>query len=407
MKRHARVLILVLAALGFLASVAALYVHYRMLNDPSYQSFCDVSDTVSCEAVLASRYSSLFGIPVAAGGAIWGALVLLLAGLGMRERSESRSGEVASYIFLLSTLGLAVVLYLGYASFFVIQKACPLCLTMYVSVIGTFIVSGVVASESMGSLPGRLGRDMRAVLGSPLAATLAVLWVVGSASLVAFFPRHDAAAAAETGAALAPAPTPTETLTDAQRTQFEQWAASQPRATLPVQADGAKVVVVKFNDFQCPACRQAYFEYRGIEEKWKKEAGDKVKFITMDFPLEAECNVGSVHPSACEAAAAVRMARAKGKGPEMEYWCFTHQDGMTPATIKEGLAQVAQVTDFDAQYQKELEAIRADAKVGQELGVNGTPTFFVNGIKVPSLRAVYFDALIAAELQRSEAPKTD
>src|SRR5919109_5347998 len=84
MKKHARTLIIILGALGLAASVAALYVHYWLLADPSYTSFCDVSETISCEAVLTSRYGSLFGIPVAVGGAIWSALVLLLGVFGMR-----------------------------------------------------------------------------------------------------------------------------------------------------------------------------------------------------------------------------------------------------------------------------------------------------------------------------------
>ena len=52
MKTHARTLIIALAALGLGASIASLYVHYRMLTDPTYTSFCDVSETVSCEARL-------------------------------------------------------------------------------------------------------------------------------------------------------------------------------------------------------------------------------------------------------------------------------------------------------------------------------------------------------------------
>ena len=181
MKKHARTLIIILAALAFAASASSLYVHYRLLADPSYTSFCDVSETVSCEAVMTSRFGYVAGVPVAAGGAIWSALVLILAAVGMRpslvEAPEVRSGHgrrgavaqgaasktaghppasdtagrVAGYIFILSTVGLAAVLYLGYASFFVLRQMCPLCLTMYVAVIGLFIVSGGAASDLLGA----------------------------------------------------------------------------------------------------------------------------------------------------------------------------------------------------------------------------------------------------------------
>src|SRR5688572_1872854 len=230
MKTHARTLIVVLASLALAASVASLYVHYQMLADPSYTSFCDVSETVSCEAVLTSRYGSVFGVPVAAGGAIWAALVLLLGVVGMAPhragakgtplrppRSEA-AGRVAGYIFVLSTIGLAGVLYLGYASFFILRQMCPLCVTMYVAVIGLFVVSGAAAS-GLTALPAQLGRDVRAALASPLAATLAVAWVLASVSLVAFFPREGAPA----DVASEPVAAPTETLGADEIAQFTAW----------------------------------------------------------------------------------------------------------------------------------------------------------------------------------------
>ena len=73
--------------------------------------------------------------------------------------------------------------------------------------------------------------------------------------------------------------------------------------------------------------------------------------------------------------------------------------------MPQSLQEVAQITDFDAQYPKVLEQVRADAQLGQRLGVNGTPTFFINGIKVnSSLRPSYFDAAIAYELKTASAP---
>src|SRR5262245_51862605 len=107
MKKHSRAIIVVLAAIGLGASLASLYVHYKLLTDPSYTSFCNVSETVSCEAVYQSVYATVGGVPVAAGGAIWAGLVLVLA-LGMRgtPQAAARDAEVASYVFVLSTIGL-------------------------------------------------------------------------------------------------------------------------------------------------------------------------------------------------------------------------------------------------------------------------------------------------------------
>ena len=404
MKTYARPLIVVFAALALVASVASLYVHYRLMADPSYTSFCDVSETVSCEAVLTSQYGSVFGVPVAAGGATWSALVLLLGVLGMRSPRSEAAGRVAGYIFILSTIGLAGVLYLGYASFFILRQMCPLCLTMYVAVIGLFAVSGAAAS-GLSALPGRLGRDVRAAMASPLGATLTAVWVVASVSLVAFFPREDASAAA----ALAPVALPTETLGADEVAQFGAWMDMQPRVDLgvdiAVSADGARVVVVKFNDYQCPACRQAYYAYKGIQQKYASAYPGQVAFVNVDYPLESECNAGGMHAAACESAVAVRLARAKNQGPAMEEWLFSNQASLTRDTVKEALADIAQVTDFDAKYAETLGAVRTDAQLGQKVQLNGTPTFFINGIRIEStLRPVYFDAAIAHELAKASGP---
>jgi uncharacterized membrane protein len=405
MKQHVRALIVALAALALGASVAALYVHYQMLADPNYVSFCDISETVSCEAVMTSRFGSMFGIPVAAGGAIWAALVLLLGVFGMKpagkQTTNDRPGTVAGYIFVLSTIGLAAVLYLGYASFFILRQACPLCITMYVAVIGLFIVSGGAAT-ALATLPGRLARDVTAVMMSPLAATLAGVWLVASVSLVAFFPHEQTASAAPAAAAVAP---PTEVLGADEVAQFEAWMDAQPRVPLDVPAGGAKVVVVKFNDYQCPACRQAYVLYKSIQEKFEKQYPGQVAFINVDYPLEAECNNGGVHASACEAAVAVRLAAEKNRMREMEAWLFDNQETLTRDRVKEGLAQIAQVTNFDARYAAMLEQVRADAQKGQKLKITGTPTFFIDGIRIGStLRPAYFEAAIAYELKKASGP---
>jgi protein-disulfide isomerase len=75
---------------------------------------------------------------------------------------------------------------------------------------------------------------------------------------------------------------------------------------------------------------------------------------------------------------------------------------MSPDLVREGVRQVAGITDFDAQYPKVLEQVRADVADGRRLGVNRTPTFFINGVKVEGgLRPQFMDAAIAYELRRA------
>jgi protein-disulfide isomerase len=217
------------------------------------------------------------------------------------------------------------------------------------------------------------------------------------------FPGSPVAAAAPTTSAEAQA-APAATPGGAQLAEFEKWLASQPRETVLVpNTEGAAVVVVKFNDYQCPPCRQTYMEYKPIFAKWAKQAPGKVKFVTKDFALERECNAAvssDVHPSACEAAVAVRLAREKGKAEAMEEWIFANQPTLTPTGVRQAAKDVAGVEDMDARYAATLTLVKGDTAQGGLLKVNSTPTFFMNGMRLPGLRPEFFDAAIAWELKR-------
>ena len=132
-----RTLALVFAVAGLVVSLLAAYTHYRMLAD-AYVSFCDVSATVSCTQVYSSRFGTFAGIPVAVFGAIWFALATLLAIAGFVARPHVRE-NVPGYLFAGSTIALAAVLYLGYASFVLLGLVCVLCVITYAAVIGLFL----------------------------------------------------------------------------------------------------------------------------------------------------------------------------------------------------------------------------------------------------------------------------
>lgn len=406
MTSRLRLALVAFAVLGLGASLYGVYVHYRLLTDPTYTSLCDISATVSCQQVFQSEYGSVLGVPVAVGGAIWSALVLALAGWGMRQPRSETAARVAGYVFVLATVGLAAVFYFAYASFFVLKYACPVCMTMYASVIGIFLVSARSAAP-LGSLPSRLGHDLSAIGRSPAAATLAAVWVVGSIALILWFPREQVVAAA--GATpesqfLQPAGLPTETLTPEQLSEWETWLAAQPRVEEARPTGDAKVVVMKFNDYQCPACRQSWVLYQAILDKYEEMYPGVFRYETRDFPLESECGAGGIHGGACEAAAAVRLAREKNRHKELEAALYTRQTAsMSRNDVKATLEEVAEIDGgtFDSQYPKLLEAIRADAQLGQKLGVTGTPTFFLNGIRLPSVRPAAFDAAIAWALRQA------
>ena len=396
-KTSARVA-LVCALIGLAVSAAAAYTHYHMLYDPTYHSFCDVNATVSCTQVYQSRFSTFLGIPVALFGAVWFVAAALLSVAGLTAGQSVRE-NIPGYLFAMSTIALAVVLYLGYASLFLIKAVCLLCITTYAAVIVLFIVSGAATTFPMTTLPRRVSADARLFFRSPIALTIAALFLVGAATTFAFFPR-EGAGGPEAAAAAAPA------LTQDQRSEFERWYLSQPRIPLIVPAEGAKVLIVKFNDFQCPACGQSYLLYKPVLAKYEAEHPGAVKMVLKDYPLNRDCNDGisqTLHPAACDAAVAVRLAEAHNKGAELEEWLYTHQQGMTPPAVRQAARDIGGVTDFDAKYASTLSLVKGDIALGKQLNIKATPTFFINGVKVESAIAPqYFEQAIAYELQHAK-----
>jgi protein-disulfide isomerase/uncharacterized membrane protein len=394
MTSRTRNLLLGFAALGLVASSASAYVHHRLLTDPSYISACDISTTVSCSQAYLSRYGSFWGVPVALGGVLYFAFVFLMTAMGGRPASKARE-NVPGYLFGLSTIALAFVLYLAWASFFQLKAVCVLCVTTYIAVIAIFIISGSATKFPMSTLPRRAARDAGTLAKSPVALLIAVLFVAGAAVLVSMFPREQTVVEAAT---VAPPQFPP--LTDQQKADFERWWDVQPKVDVPVERGNAKVLVVKFNDFQCPACRVTYNEYRGVLEKY--EGTGEVKYVMKNFPLDPECNPAAAgHFASCEASAAYVMAKAKGTNGKLESWMFANQSTLTPELVKQGAAQIAGISDFDAQYPTALNTVREDIKLGEKLEVKSTPTFFINGRRVGGLTGQAFQAAIELELSRN------
>jgi uncharacterized membrane protein len=391
------VLLVAACLLGLASSAAAAFVHYRLLIDPLYRSVCDISATWSCTQVYESQYGVFWGVPVAVGGVIFFAAATLLAWRAAGRDAVAR--RMAGYLFALSVPALSVVLYLGYASFFVLKTYCIFCLVTYVAVIAVFLLTGAAADGTMSQLPRRLAADLRILVTTPAALAVMIAFVAGAVGLVAYFPKQvdPVAAASAVDAA------PVRTISGEEQSNFDQWYASLPRTPLAIPSDGAKVLIVKFNDYQCPPCRATYEQYKPVIAKYMAQQPGKVKYVTLDYPLEGECNAntpGSMHPAACEAAVAVRLAKAKGRGQAMEEWIFANQPNLTPDLVKQGARSVGQVTDFDAQYPKVLELVKADIALGHTLKVTGTPTFFINGARVPIIKPEFFDAAIAYELKK-------
>jgi protein-disulfide isomerase len=136
----------------------------------------------------------------------------------------------------------------------------------------------------------------------------------------------------------------------------------------------APLVLVEYGDYECPYCGDAYPVVKAVQ----KRLGERLCFAFRNFPL------ANSHPHAEHAAEAAEAAGAQGRFWEMHDILYENQEALDD----ESLAEYAATLDLDGRrlvgdvlagaYR---ERVRDDFKSGVRGGVNGTPTFFINGVR--------------------------
>ncbi|HEX3473197.1 MAG TPA: DsbA family protein, partial [Silvibacterium sp.] len=136
----------------------------------------------------------------------------------------------------------------------------------------------------------------------------------------------------------------------------------------------APCTLVEYGDYQCPYCGRAY----PIVKRVQKHFGKRLLFVFRNFPLTQS------HPYAEMAAETAEFAASLGKFWEMHDLLFENQNRLGPQLVLElaqklGLYPTA--LDEALESHEFVDRVRADFSGGVRSGVNGTPTFFINGLR--------------------------
>ena len=159
---------------------------------------------------------------------------------------------------------------------------------------------------------------------------------------------------------------------------------------------GARVTLVEYGDFECPYCATAYPIITHVRDAF----GPNLRFVFRHFPLRAS------HPHAGLAAEAAEAAGAQGKFWEMHDRLYERQDGLDGRALRKHARKLGlDLERFDDELATEVhrERIRQDIASGARSGVNGTPTFYVNGVRYDGGwedRAVFISAMVQAATGR-------
>jgi protein-disulfide isomerase len=204
-------------------------------------------------------------------------------------------------------------------------------------------------------------------------------------------------------------PSPATGEDDGARRQFEIAWASRPRVQMPIAADDPAVTILVFIDWECLPCVTMDEAYAPIVARYRAKLPGAVRYVTKDYPLNSDCNEyvpRRIHPAACEAAAAVRIAEERGRRDEFVRWIADEGNALTAEAVRSRAETSLGLTDFSAEYARKLPEIRRDTAEGHRLNVQFTPSVFVNGVQTndagggaPS--ATELDWAIQLELKRA------
>ena len=163
----------------------------------------------------------------------------------------------------------------------------------------------------------------------------------------------------------------------------------------------APVRIVVFSSFQCPACAT----FAQTTHRLSEQFGNKLGIVFKDFPLGKDCNpklIREMQPRACAAAYAAEAAHRQNG-----FWRY--HDGIFSSSLRESdddLMQIARLSgvdfqrwDADRRSPDVQMKVKADAALGGVLGVDGTPSVFLNGRRVRNISYGALRILVAREIK--------
>jgi protein-disulfide isomerase len=169
------------------------------------------------------------------------------------------------------------------------------------------------------------------------------------------------------------------------------YRAEVPYSGAPIRgAEKALVTIVKFEDFQCPFCKVAQPTFKDLLKKYD----GKVRVVHKDLPLEA------IHPQARQAAEAARCAGEQGKFWEYHDQLYSISPKLSTEDLKSSANQIglnSAAFDQCLTSGKYRAAVQKDLNDGAQLGLTGTPAFFVNGREITGAQPLEAFAVVIDE----------
>ena len=332
-------LLLALSLLGLFDALYLLWVY----TSPSRPIVCLGS---GCDAVRASPYAHLFGVPMPVFGVVcYVALALLILAEDLVQERLVRVLQRA--VTVISGVGFVFSIYLFSLQAFVIHAFCAWCDVSAIVVTAIFVVSLIELRHPLAS-----NEPSAAIARVRTNFVVCVVALIVGVPAFILLSRHGELPAA--------ADAPSQALAE---------RLVRPDSHLTGNAS-APLTIVEFGDFECPACGLSEDAARQIRAQY----GDRIRFVFRQFPLTR------IHPQAEKAAEASECAGEQGKFWEGVEKLYANQADLSVDALKRYAAELGlNQNRFDQclDSSETAERVKQDLADGRALGVHGTPTYFI------------------------------
>ncbi len=362
-------IIFTLIAVGVHAYLASHFYDLK-LGTGTGSSFCNVNSYINCDAVTASKYSSVFGVPIAMFG-VFTNLIAALFFIYSRFNLTSNSEKTARYAFILSSIIALTSLITGTISVTLIGNICLFCASAYILSFATWICS-LKSTHIRGKL---LIDDIKSVFTKEK-------WVIGHAVAIPVFAFVANSMAIDSRGFQNIDRVVQEKISYWQLAPTENFSSNG--LTYYKGSGEPAVTIVEFADFRCPHCRDAYPALHAFAA-----AHPDTKLIFKTFPLDGTCNsaiTGGDGISCALAFITQCSEKIAQKGWDAHNFIFENQETFRSLPLTEANEKVCKQlgTNCDevlkcTQSDQTLQDIKSMAIEGEKAKIQGTPSVFVNG----------------------------
>ena len=370
----------IFAIIGLILSIKLAFIYYSAnYNKYALSSFCAINEFVDCDGAAKSTLSQCLGIPLAYWGIFFYLIVLFLSVVEkLKQYKFLKFLEVFknpnSYITVLGTIAFVCSMVLAWKSVYVIHKLCILCLiTYFIDLFIALVASSCKIKDFLYSFKDTVLDFISGVKNYTktfiVLLILAISFLSYSELTYNFIPHMKKH----------------RSIMKYNKMRYNPYRV-QGNELGPKDAD---VVIDLYSDFVCAMCyinnimlHQAVNEYQNV------------RVVHHNFPFDKECNkyiVYNMHPKACFMSKAVIAARKQGNYWEMSSLLHENQ----PQNMEQML-KLAEKLNFDLdKFQADINApetiqeIENELKDVYKLGLNATPTMFINGDKIVGIKPYY------------------